>query len=60
MGGMPLGEATMWERRESTADAAMGIFLRLARLAADGEVREASNACQDPLALRGQSAGRIF
>jgi len=38
MGGMPLGEATMWERCESTADAAMGIFLRLARLAAGGEV----------------------
>jgi len=29
MGGMPLGEATMWERCEATADAAMGIFLRL-------------------------------
>jgi transposase len=38
MGGMPLGEATMWERCESTADAAMGIFLRLTRLAAGGEV----------------------
>jgi hypothetical protein len=38
MGGMPLGEATMWERCEATADAAMGIFLRLTRLAADGEV----------------------
>jgi len=38
MGGMPLGEATMWERCEATADAAMGIFLRLMRLAADGEV----------------------
>src|SRR5215467_6423597 len=38
MGGMPLGEATMWERCEATADAAMGILLRLMRLAADGEV----------------------
>jgi hypothetical protein len=38
MGGMPLSEATMWERCEATADAAMGIFLRLKRLAADGEV----------------------
>jgi hypothetical protein len=38
MGGMPLGEATMWERCEATADAAMGIFLRLMRLAAGGEV----------------------
>ena len=38
MGGMPLGEATMWERCEATADAAMGIFLRLTRLAAGSEV----------------------
>ncbi|HYJ86836.1 MAG TPA: IS66 family transposase [Pyrinomonadaceae bacterium] len=38
MGGMPLGEATMWERCEATADAAIGIFLRLTRLAAGGEV----------------------
>src|SRR5262245_58044389 len=38
MGGMPLGEATMWERCEATADAAMGVFLRLTRLAAGGEV----------------------
>jgi hypothetical protein len=38
MGEMPLGEATMWERCEATADAAMGIFLRLTRLAAGGEV----------------------
>ena len=38
MGGIPLGEATMWERCEATADAAMGIFLRLKRLAAGGEV----------------------
>jgi hypothetical protein len=38
MGGAPLGEATMWERCEATADAAMGVFLRLMRLAADGEV----------------------
>jgi transposase len=38
MGGMPLGEATMWERCEATADAAMGVFLRLTRLAASGEV----------------------
>jgi Transposase IS66 family len=38
MGEAPLGEATMWERCEATADAAMGIFLRLMRLAADGEV----------------------
>jgi hypothetical protein len=38
MGGAPLGEATMWERCEATADAAMGIFLSLMRLAAGGEV----------------------
>jgi transposase len=38
MGGMPLGEATMWDRCEATADAAMGIFLSLMRLAASGEV----------------------
>src|SRR5215813_5261272 len=38
MGGAPLGEATMWERCEATADAAMGIFLSLTRLAAGGEV----------------------
>src|SRR5215510_2158051 len=38
MGGMPLGEATMWERCEATADAAIGIFLRLKRLAAGGEL----------------------
>src|SRR5215471_12649245 len=38
MGGVPLAEATMWERCEETADAAMGIFLRLMRLAASGEV----------------------
>jgi transposase len=38
MCGAPLGEATMWERCEATSDAAMGIFLRLMRLAAGGEV----------------------
>ncbi len=38
MGGMPLGEATMWERCEATTDAAIGIFLRLKRLAAGGEL----------------------
>jgi transposase len=38
MGGAPLAEAAMWERCEATADAVMGIFLRLARLAAGGEV----------------------
>src|SRR5262245_43992165 len=38
MGGAPLGEATMWERCEATADAAMAIFLSLMRLAAGGEV----------------------
>ena len=38
MGGMPIGEATMWERCEATADAAIGIFLSLMRLAAGGEV----------------------
>jgi transposase len=38
MAGAPLGEATMWERCEATADAAMGIFLSLMRLAAGGEV----------------------
>ena len=38
MGGMPLAEATMWERCEATADAALGVLLHLRRLAADGEV----------------------
>src|SRR5215475_15892352 len=38
MGGAPLGEATMWERCEATADAAMRVLLRLMRLAAGGEV----------------------
>lgn len=38
MGGVPLGEATMWERCEATADAALGVFQQLMRQAADGEV----------------------
>jgi transposase len=38
MCGVPLGEATMWERCESVADASLGIFLLLKRLGADGEV----------------------
>jgi transposase len=38
MGGVPLSEATMWERCEATADAALGVFLHLRRLAAAGEV----------------------
>jgi len=38
LGGVPLSEATMWERCEATADAALGVFLHLRRLAADGEV----------------------
>jgi transposase len=38
MGGAPLAEATMWERCEATADAAMRVFLHLMRLAAGGEV----------------------
>jgi hypothetical protein len=28
----------MWERSEALADAGLGVFLRLRRLAADGEV----------------------
>jgi hypothetical protein len=43
MGGVPLAEATMWERCEETADTAMGIFLRLMRLAASGEVMHTDN-----------------
>lgn len=38
MCGVPLSQATMWERCEATADAALGIFLLLNRMAADGEV----------------------
>jgi hypothetical protein len=38
MGGVPLSEATMWERCEATADAALGVYLHLERLAAQGEV----------------------
>lgn len=38
MGGVPLSEATMWERCETTADAALGVFQQLLRQAADGEV----------------------
>jgi hypothetical protein len=38
MGGVPLSETTLWERCEATADAALGIYQHLLRLAADGEV----------------------
>jgi transposase len=38
MGGVPLAESTMWERCEATADAALGAWLQLMRLAANGEV----------------------
>ena len=38
MCGVPLSESTMWERSEALADAGLGVFLRLRRLAADGEV----------------------
>jgi len=38
MGGVPLSEATMWERCEATADAALGVYLHLERLGANGEV----------------------
>lgn len=38
MFGVPLSQATMWERCESTADAGLGVFLLLQRLGADGEV----------------------
>jgi hypothetical protein len=38
MGGVPLSEATLWERCEATADAALGVYLHLLRLAAQGEV----------------------
>lgn len=38
MGGAPLSEATMWERCEATADAALGVYLHLQRLGAQGEV----------------------
>jgi transposase len=38
MGGVPLSETTMWERCEATADAALGIYQQLLRLAANGEL----------------------
>jgi hypothetical protein len=38
MCGVPLSESTMWERSEALADAGLGVFLKLRRLAADGEV----------------------
>jgi hypothetical protein len=38
MGGVPLSEATLWERCEATADAALGVYLHLEGLAAQGEV----------------------
>lgn len=38
MGGVPLSETTMWERCEATADAALGVFQQLLRLAANGEL----------------------
>jgi hypothetical protein len=38
MGGVPLSEAAMWERCEATADAALGVYLHLERLGANGEV----------------------
>jgi hypothetical protein len=38
MGGVPLSQATMWERCEATADASLGVFQLLMRLSADGEV----------------------
>ena len=38
MGGVPISEATMWERCEATADAALGVYLHLERLGANGEV----------------------
>ena len=38
MGGVPLSEATMWERCEATADAGLGAFQQLMRLAAGGEL----------------------
>ncbi|MGH7393425.1 MAG: IS66 family transposase [Candidatus Rokuibacteriota bacterium] len=38
MGGAPLSEATMWERCEATADAALGVYLHLERVGAQGEV----------------------
>jgi hypothetical protein len=38
MGGVPLSEATLWERCEATADAALGVYLHLKHLGAQGEV----------------------
>lgn len=38
MAGGPLSEATLWERCEATADAALGVYLHLERLGAEGEV----------------------
>ncbi len=38
MCGTPLSESVLWERCEAAADAALGVFLLLKRLGADGEV----------------------
>jgi hypothetical protein len=38
MGGVPISESTMWERCEATADAALGVYLHLERLGANGEL----------------------
>ena len=38
MCGVPLSESTMWERCESVADAGLGLFLALQRMAAGGKV----------------------
>jgi transposase len=38
MAGVPLAEATLWERCEATADAALSVYLLLMRQAAAGEV----------------------
>jgi hypothetical protein len=38
MAGVPLSEATLWERCEATADAALGVYLHLEHLGAQGEV----------------------
>jgi transposase len=43
MCGVPLSESVMWERCEAMADAALGIYLRLLQLGANGELIHADD-----------------
>jgi transposase len=51
-------QATMWERCEATADAAMGIFLRLMRLAANTSVEK--NVIRRRLAYHQEKSGPVM